>query len=964
MLGWAAGTAFWIALTSGMTSEARPSAADRSLRVADSLYRAADYDSAFAVIDRVEAFAASRSDSLLLARAVTLRGEIEVVTGQASRAERTLDRAVKLSRAAGDTTSWMMGLDWKARLLYQKGDVKGGLDLNDDRLSLALRSGSREHEAWARGYAAYVALNRGDYGSARDGFQRAVALFRSSGLDRGAIEPLIGIGRAAEYMGDHGGARAAWQEALLESRRWKDFVNEAWALNNLAILEYARGDWGLAVQYFERAYEINRTRVPRNAIVIAMNIGLARSNLGQHEGAAAILGEVIGLCNEIGARDLRGGSLRALGDVRLDQGRPNAAAENYRGALALRDTLDASNRNAAQLGLATSLVAMDSAAAAIDLLRSALTGSHTEVAAARMRILLSHLLRGTNDPKAAFEVARASESQTRTLDDVMVRVAALIALSACCSDVGLSDAAYRWFQQAVALREERRTASTEFEWREAFGYETTADLVDRCAIVLEHPRDKPRSERVAALFDVMQRIKARTLVERITRPSEGSSSRVFDREPMTLMRLQEDILLPGELFLDFITGNDRSFLLAVTPDSCRVVTLPGRRSPLPERIDLYGQVLSGQVRADEATSFESMQVSLGDHILGEVADLVAVSSTLIIAPDAFFNAIPFSTLVVSVNGAPRELVDALEIQRIPSATVLALSRARVREHAEAAPMPSTILAVGPGGGESLTGANDEIRFLRRTFARVAVASDGDIGAIDRHDVIHVAAHIEANSEKPWRSGILIGGQPGSLLDGIPADSAAALTGRRADVTVVETSNPADSAYAFPYDPYLRASEIAEMKLPAHLAVLSGCESALGRASTGEGVLGLSAAFLSAGTPCVVATLWPVDDRVTADFMERFYRELARGGTVSDALQTAQQDLRVRSGTRHPMFWAGFVTIGDGSLTVALDGRPWAARNLYALATLAMVLVLALLAWIGGRARRRARERQRISNEPA
>ena len=90
-----------------------------------------------------------------------------------------------------------------------------------------------------------------------------------------------------------------------------------------------------------------------------------------------------------------------------------------------------------------------------------------------------------------------------------------------------------------------------------------------------------------------------------------------------------------------------------------------------------------------------------------------------------------------------------------------------------------------------------------------------------------------------------------------------------------------------------------------------CESAGGRILSGEGVLGLCGAFLSAGIPAVVATLWPVDDRTTAELMTVFYEELARGETVARSLRRAQMAIRQGHETGNPFFWAGFVLVGDG-----------------------------------------------------
>jgi hypothetical protein len=84
------------------------------------------------------------------------------------------------------------------------------------------------------------------------------------------------------------------------------------------------------------------------------------------------------------------------------------------------------------------------------------------------------------------------------------------------------------------------------------------------------------------------------------------------------------------------------------------------------------------------------------------------------------------------------------------------------------------------------------------------------------------------------------------------------------------------------------------------------------------VSGLTSAFLSAGVPVTVATLWPVDDRVTADLMKEFYKSLDAGLPAAAALRAAQLEIRSRRQTCHPFYWAGFVVVGDGGLGVRLE----------------------------------------------
>jgi len=95
-------------------------------------------------------------------------------------------------------------------------------------------------------------------------------------------------------------------------------------------------------------------------------------------------------------------------------------------------------------------------------------------------------------------------------------------------------------------------------------------------------------------------------------------------------------------------------------------------------------------------------------------------------------------------------------------------------------------------------------------------------------------------------------------------------------------------------------------------VLSACETGLGEIRGGEGIIGLTRAFQYAGTRSVLASLWRVDDRATADLMERFYRHLRGGESQDEALRTVQLELlRGKPGAAAPHFWASMQLYGDG-----------------------------------------------------
>lgn len=91
--------------------------------------------------------------------------------------------------------------------------------------------------------------------------------------------------------------------------------------------------------------------------------------------------------------------------------------------------------------------------------------------------------------------------------------------------------------------------------------------------------------------------------------------------------------------------------------------------------------------------------------------------------------------------------------------------------------------------------------------------------------------------------------------------------------------------------------------------LSACDTGIGRVSRGDEIWGFTRAFLSAGSPALVVSLWPVEDEATARTMEQFYGGL-RSGPARSALRAAQLTLLRDSRTAHPFFWAPFVLVGD------------------------------------------------------
>ena len=161
------------------------------------------------------------------------------------------------------------------------------------------------------------------------------------------------------------------------------------------------------------------------------------------------------------------------------------------------------------------------------------------------------------------------------------------------------------------------------------------------------------------------------------------------------------------------------------------------------------------------------------------------------------------------------------------------------------------------------------------------ASEGNLESRDvtKYRVVHIATHGLLNAERPQFTGVVL-----------------SLVGNKGE------------------DGFLRTDEVFNLRLGSPLVMLSACETGLGKERRGEGVIGLTRAFMYAGAPTVGVSLWSVADRSTADLMTDFYKRLLTTGATdtspSSAMRGAQ--LSMISGKKYsaPFYWAPFVLVGD------------------------------------------------------
>lgn len=370
-----------------------------------------------------------------------------------------------------------------------------------------------------------------------------------------------------------------------------------------------------------------------------------------------------------------------------------------------------------------------------------------------------------------------------------------------------------------------------------------------------------------------------------------------------------------------------SWVLAVTATTASAYSLPPSRSlswRVPAVLDLVQQ------RVVDTDPMIALQEEL---LQAALADLPNSVTSLILLPDGPLHSMPISMLQSSPEEPP--LADRYRIARVPSATLWLKWRQR---RIAKSPLPALVLAdpkilsqsggflgTGPavrsGGllrGPALTPlplARQEGRRILQYLGPTTVLRQGEAATerlikttnLQAFQILHFAAHAQADHERPDRAGIHLA--PDSTdTDGL-----------------------------------LQFREIVDLDLDGRIVVLSACDTATGEILRGEGVLDLARAFFQAGAHAVVASLWPLRDDDGRDFFDAFYRHLAEGESLAGALQGAQID-RIEAGAPAAA-WAGIVVVGDGSMVPFPDAQarlPFVSVVLLALGIFGLALVAALV----------------------
>jgi CHAT domain-containing protein len=376
--------------------------------------------------------------------------------------------------------------------------------------------------------------------------------------------------------------------------------------------------------------------------------------------------------------------------------------------------------------------------------------------------------------------------------------------------------------------------------------------------------------------------------------------RVRDK-PVPLQTLQRD-LGPQEVLLEYVLDEPSSFCLVVTRSEVSLAKLIGRTG--------INKLVAGY-RTAIANGAESRGISaeLWTALLKPISEYGREHEVLVV-PDGVLNSIPFDGLWSDVGYA---LTDH-SFTTVPSGTVLHLLR-----HQPARSASVALLGVSASQ-------------VRGTEKQIATSGLGIFRGL--LDIKRSAFTALPSTETEVKSIAQLAGRNTTVLVRDRATEAAFKNLPLSDIRILhlalhgiaDSTSPDRSALVFSSggnaaeDGLLQAREIRKLPINAELVTLSACDAGLGRIEGEEGTSSLVEAFLNAGARSVVASLWPAEDTYTKSLMEAFYRHLFQGESKKEALHQAKIEMLRQFGqTVPPLYWAGFVLVGDGSGTVIAGG---------------------------------------------
>jgi CHAT domain-containing protein/Tfp pilus assembly protein PilF len=856
-------------------------------------------------LDKNRALGHTRGEAATLSNIGTLYDTI----GEKEKALDYLRRALPLRMSLGEPRDSATTLNNIGAVYYSIDDQTQALDYYARALVEWRRAGDRSGEAATLHNIANAHEVIGDFQTALDFYRQALPLHRAAGYRIGEANTLTNIGRLYASLGDPQQALEYYQQALPIHRAVGNRSTEAATLTNIGAAYAALGDPHKALEFHGQALPIRRAVGDRGGEAATLvDIGRLQASLAHREDARDFYERALALYTAVGTPRGEGTAIMNLGALAASMGDHAGAIALFNRAAPKFDA--AGDRASSAFGLYSrasserALGELDTALADIDAAVAIVESLRTKVANPDLRSSYFASVRPYYELAIDLRMRLDREHPGRGYDAQALQMSERAHARALLDLLAESHGDIREGVEPALLARERAArqllnAKAARQARALSGQTPAADPAGLAQQLAAAERELDEAQ--AAIRQQSPRYAA------LTQPS-----------PLTLTQVQAQ-LDADTLLLEFAEGDDASYLWVVSTDGVTSYQLPPRA-----RIESAARAFYDQVRNPDASTaaLQTSGEALSALVLAPVAARLA-RHRLVIVADGALQYVPFGALPAPADhGSPKApLVADHEIVSLASISALAVLRdgVAVRSRAPkalailadpvfsaddtrvlASALPTATAATGALRRSADDGWDSDFHLSRLIGSRREAAAlmqlvparertqtlDFDANRqvaisaeLRQYRIVHFATHGLLNTRHPELSGIVL-----SLVD------------RR----------------GAPVDGFLRLHDIFNLRLPADLVVLSACQTALGREVRGEGLVGLTSGFMYAGAARVVASLWKVDDRATAELMRRFYAVMfgAKHLAPAAALRQAQLSLQRERVWSSPYYWAAFTLQGE------------------------------------------------------
>ncbi len=872
-------------------------------KIARSYYFLGEYQKAIDYHNQALPFTRTTGDQQAEASTLVDLGQAYRLKPEHDRALDYLNQALQVWQLIQDRRGEWETLSILGRVHYLRGEGHKALSCLDQALQLSrvLADPSQELNTLSGIGGAYY--NIGENEKAAETWKQGLVLAQSGG-QQGMEMLLLGkLGSAYNALGDNQSALDHLNQAIRLARTRGDRVDEAGSLQTIGRVYRSMGEPKKSIEFLEQSLVVlkDANDPPLSVARAHYNLGKAYTDIGEYQKAHDSLNRALPVWKARGDQINVASTVLELARLERNRGNLTTALAHSNAALkiveGLRTKAGGEDLRASYLALVQKYFELN-----VDVLAR-----------------LHQLDPSRNYAATALQTSEAARAR---------------ALLEALTEAGVD------FRQGVApdlLKRERsiteKLSSSAAEQVRLAGLGSSAEPL------------KANKRTIADLSAQYARVEAEI------RAASPRYAELTPAQPLSLAEIRAQVIDYDTVLLEYYLGEERSYLWAVTSTSIDTYELP-RREVIERSARQVYELLTARNRRIKFETVDERRARIA-RAEADYPAAAGVLSRLVLAPAAAqlrkqrllivsdgalqyipFASLPSPTLVGGSSSQP--LTVNHEVVSLPSASTLAVLR---RDIAKRKPASKTITvfadpvfvdsdprvkdsearnkaltphtAVASARGVNVEGDVERsaresgweggalsmvrLPFTRREAdaiktlvpaayrkeevdfaANLANATSDDLS---QYRIVHFATHGFLNSRHPELSGIVL-----SLVDEKGRDQ----------------------------NGFLRAHEIYDLRIPAELVVLSGCRTGLGKEIRGEGLIGLTRAFMHAGAARVLVSLWDVNDEATAELMTRFYSRLLGSDKLSPAaaLRAAQVSMANDKRWSSPYFWAGFTLQGE------------------------------------------------------